>query len=88
MKRKGYEKAVKEALIEMARSKPTKSHHSPIENASADMTSKKCMHTSIRRSPRFARESEDIASISGIATHAPFRRSRRLADRQMQKPSV
>lgn len=38
LKRKGYEKAAKEALLEMAISNPTKSRHS-IEHQSANVTS-------------------------------------------------
>lgn len=83
MKKKGYEKAVKEALMEMAKSKRTNGHRSPIENASADISSKKCVHIPIRRSPRFAKE-----SLFGVATIAVPRRSRRVAERLAQKRTV
>lgn len=80
MLRKGYKRAVKEALIEMA--KQTKSRHSA-KHASANVTNKEAMHAPVPRSLPLAEESEVIPASKFAKNisekEMDFRRSPRLA---------
>lgn len=89
MKRIGYEKAVKEAFIEIVRSTETvnkpKHLNSPIENAPL---------APVRRSPRLANDRKEVPAtkISNITSEGdvrnPVRRSPRFSNERKTAPAI
>lgn len=79
MKRRGYEKAVKEAIIHIARSLQSERRKSQKKNA---------MLVSLRRSPRFAKVSEEMPKENEMAKKSKYdntdvvRRSERLRQKR------
>lgn len=91
LKRKGYAKAVKEALIEMAISKPTKSRRL-IKHASTNVTIEKNVHAPVHRSLPLPEEKKVISAelcantICEEEMNVPVRRSPRLRKKSEAMP--
>lgn len=86
MTRTGYEKAVKEAFIELVRTSETS--HKPEPTAiqeTNDLPKENTAIPSVRRSPRFRNASEKCTVTSAVM-HNTVRRSQRLAIEGLKMP--